>query len=304
MSTFNARNLFPYRFLRKALAMAAVGLCCIGCSSDEHEELPIDNTPHLNVSDSLAMVNIYEAIGPWGNKWDLEDIQTWGGVTIALDLDKNEYRIVGFEYYGGSFHGFFPDDFRQLTELRRLAVCGGTLGGNIPPWIGELKHLEYLAISDNNIVGEIPESIGELKNLQKLSIVNNHANGKIPPVIGNLDNLTHLYIYNTEISGDIPSTLANLKQAKRILLSDNQLSGEFPIEILRDGLYVGCEGNNITELSFDVWNDQHPNWLPNLQRNRLSGTLPESVISSKKWKENKILVKDQQEGYGYSNYDN
>ena len=133
-------------FIQKIIGFMAFLMLFVSCSSEEGSMFA-DNTPKLNKSDSLA-------------NWDLKNIKTWGGVEIAYDLDKNEYRIVGLEYYGGSFGGDFPEDLRKLTELRRLAITGGSLSGQIPEWIGELKHLYYLALGSNNMFGEIPQSIG------------------------------------------------------------------------------------------------------------------------------------------------
>lgn len=294
-------------FHRKALKkMACIILCILAmsCSSDFTTSPPTKQVPYLNTSDSLAMVNIYKTIGPWGDEWDLNDIKTWGGVEIALDLDFNEYRIVGFQYYFGRFHGYLPEDFRKLKELRKLAICGGTLSGNIPSWIGELTNLQYLAISDNNIGGEIPKEIGNLVNLQKLMITNNFVSGTLPESLGNLKKVYRLSIYGTNIEGEIPKSLANMTSAIVMDLNDNQLTGRFPIEILTNTrLHVDCSNNNIIELPFEVWKDDFVGSPPNLQENMLSGEIPEFVFKTEKWKNyNRSSVSRQKEGFGYSNY--
>ncbi|NVK93616.1 leucine-rich repeat domain-containing protein [Bacteroides sp. L10-4] len=276
--------------------------CTISCNSNVPSlEEPKDTAPHLNESDSLAMVNIYKKIGPWGYDWDLKDIQTWGGVDIALETSTNQYRIVGFNYYG-SFSGEFPDDFRKLTELRVLGLGGGTLSGQIPSWIGELTNLIYLYIGFNQISGPIPPEIGKLTNLEQLTIGNNFVNGPLPEELGNLANLQKLVICDTKVSGSIPKSLGKLDKIKNIVFHNNQLSGEFPIEILKYGVYIGCWNNNITKLSFDAWKDEPRISPPDLQGNRLSGELPEWVFNTKNWHSLKFHVSKQQEGYGYTNY--
>lgn len=292
------KRFIYYLFLITSL----LGVCVTSCDSDS--SLPDENsekTPRLNKSDSLAMVNIYQKIGPWGHIWDLKDIQTWGGVDIALDLSTNQYRIVGFNFYG-SFHGEFPDDFRKLTELRVLGLGGGTLSGQIPSWIGELTNLTYFYISYNQMSGPIPPEIGKLTHLEQLSIGENYVDGSIPEELGNLTSLSKLTIYHTRVSGTIPKSLSKLDKIKQINLDQNQLSGEIPIEILKENVYIGCSDNNITKLSFDVWKDESKVPIPDLQGNRLSGEIPEWVFSTKKWNLNKYFVGRQQQGTGYTNY--
>lgn len=280
-------------------------LTFVTACDDEYQDVKIvretEATPSLNQSDSLAMVNIYKAIGPWGNIWDLSDIQTWGGVEIALDTDNNEYRIVGFNYYG-EFHGTIPDDLRKLTELRKLGLGGGNLTGPIPTWIGELRHLEFLYFAYNRMNGEIPKGIGKLKKLRTLTIAHNLISGELPEELGDLESMRYLTISNTQVSGPIPESLKNLKNAKVIELEDNQLSGDFPIEVLTDKLYFGCSGNNITYVDFDIWKLPRNIGFPNLRGNRLSGEIPEWVFDTELWKSRNYYVDAQQDGYGYTNF--
>lgn len=290
--------------LNLSLIGFVLGLLVVSCSSDLPSEGKPYSSPRLNASDSLAMVNIYNAIGPWGGDWDVKDIYTWGGVEIALDLDNNEYRIVGFQYYNGRFHGDFPEDFRKLTELRKLAVCGGTLSGCIPSWIGELKHLQYLAFGENRMSGEIPEEIGNLVNLQKLVITDNLISGKLPESLGKLVNVYRLTINHTLVEGEIPKSLKNMSSVEVMDLDNNRLSGRFPIEILRnERLAVDCTNNYITELPFEVWKDDFIGAPPILEGNMLNGTLPDWVFETKKWDSFALIsVVRQKPGYGYTNY--
>lgn len=290
--------------LKLSLIGLVLGLLVVSCFSDLPFESKSYSSPRLNVSDSLAMVNIYKAIGPWGGDWDLKDIHTWGGVEAALDLDNNEYRIVGFQYYNGRFHGYFPEDFRKLTELRKLAVCGGTLSGGIPSWIGELKHLQYLALGENRMSGEIPEEIGNLVDLQKLVITHNLICGELPESLGNLVNVYRLTINHTLVEGEIPKSLKNMSSVEVMDLNNNRLSGRFPIEILRnERLAIDCTNNYITELPFEVWKDDFVGAPPILAGNMLNGTLPDWIFETKKWDVYGTMSTDRQKkGYGYKNF--
>ena len=271
-----------------------------GCSSDDIETA--DTTPHLNRNDSLAMVNIYKAIGPWDSQWDINDISTWDGLEMAVDEATNEVRIVGFEVYNGTFHGSLPAEICKLTELRRLVLTGGDLRGNIPENIGDLRHLIVLTLGSNKISGKIPESIGQLKDIRHLDFRFNELDDTVPESIGKLENLEYLYIYHTRVHGNIPKSLANLKNLKRAELSENHFSGVFPIEILRKDFPFCCENNDITELPFEVWSDDKDIAAPLLQGNRLSGEVPDWVLETNKWKQDgDVCTRCQQEGYGYTN---
>lgn len=257
-----------------------------------------NSVPHLNKADSIAIVAIYNKIGPWGNTWDLENINTWDGIGVALDTLNNEYRIISFNY-NGTFHGFIPNSLRKLTELRKLGLAGGSLKGNIPHWIDELTKLEYLYIGYNQINGKIPSSIGRLPKLKQLILGNNQIDGNIPDELGNLINLEILTIMNTKISGEIPKSLSNLKNIKQLNLVKNRLSGEFPLEILKSSVVIDCSYNNIDYLPFDIW--QRKNILiPDLQHNKLAGNIPQWVKQTENWKKFHYYIENQQEGYGYT----
>lgn len=285
-------------------------ICCLallllaGCNSDDSPDVRVDTTPHLNVSDSLALVKIYNTIGPWSGKWDLNDITTWDGVTVALDEATNELRVTGIEVYNGmGLHGMIPTEIGQLTELRTLVMAGGHLDGTIPEAIGNLLNLEKLTFESKNLTGGIPESIGNLKKLKRLTITNTNLDDTIPESIGNLVSLEKLFLYDNRLTGNIPKGLAYLNKLKSAIFNNNQLTGVFPVEILKGKTTrFFFWNNNITELPFEVWKDDSEIIAPDLQGNRLSGVVPEWVFSMKKWQEDGLMcTRGQQEGYGYEN---
>ncbi len=280
-------------------------LLFLGCSSDGSPEEVQDTTPHLNASDSLALVKIYSTIGPWYEEWNLNDITTWNGMTVALDETTNELRVTGLEVYNGyGLHGQIPAEIGQLTELRTLVLAGGVLNGMIPKEIGNLVNLETLALDGKGLTGGIPESIGNLEKLRRLTITNTSLSDTIPESIGKLVSLEKLFLFDNRLTGNIPKGLANLSGLKRAVFNNNQLTGSFPVEILKGNtnLRFSFWNNNITELPFEVWSDDFEGTPPDLQGNRLSGIVPEWVFRTKKWQEDGIMcTRGQQEGYGYEN---
>ena len=292
MKTFYAILLFP------------VWLLC-ACHSSELESLSVESgsTIGLNKGDSIAMVAIYNKIGPWGMEWDLHDVNTWGGVEAAWDEKNGEYRIVKFNYKG-SFRGTIPEEFMQLTELRYLGLGGGTLSGSIPSWIGSLKKLEGLFLGHNYLEVTIPVEICNLPNLEDLIIVNTFMTGAIPKEIGKLKKLRRLNISGTDIGGEIPVELKDLPELEILDLKDNKFSGRFPVEIIGD-YAIDCSFNCITELPLEVWKMDTAGFtigFPDLQNNNLSGVLPEWVFETEQWKHYGCFVDRQNEGYGYENF--
>lgn len=97
--------IFRRRQQKCWLSIIALLMLVCSCSDDERKEIPTPAKPYLNVKDSLALVDIYKQAHGEGwtlVDWDLENIQTWGGVTAALDTVMNEYRVVGFVMQDGS----------------------------------------------------------------------------------------------------------------------------------------------------------------------------------------------------------
>jgi hypothetical protein len=246
------------------------------------------------------MVEISKKIGPWLPTWDPGNIQSWGGVLIALDISSNQYRIVGLVYNSSLFHGELPIELTQLPELRYLGISGD-LSGPIPSWIGDLSKLEELSLGENYFEGSIPPEIGKLKNLKRLVFYKSSISGEIPKEIGNLKNLERFVIFETGVSGSIPKELANLDLDKvSITLDKNKLSGTFPLELSPSKRQIGCSDNNIESFPFDYWKIEDA-IIPDLQGNRLSGEVPEWVRETEKWEKKKGFVDRQQEGYGYTN---
>lgn len=279
---------------------------CFGCSDDDNPHFipeiiePTQPRMKMNETDSLIMVKLYDTIGPWvTGGWDLHDYTTRLGVSTAFDLSRNELRVVGFDVVCGNFHGNFPEDICNLTELRTLIMYGGRLEGNIPESIGNLEHLEYLQLGDFYVTGNLPESIGNLVNLKWLQLSNMPLNGNIPESIGNLTSLKHLQITNTNISGEIPKSLANLKNCEQIWLDRNKLSGTFPIGIALNNRYIDCNDNNIEELPVEIWKDTNNLCIPSLVRNRISTSIPNWVTKQEKWVKYHTFIELQQEGYNY-----
>ena len=178
------------------------------CSDDERREIPTPAKPYLNVKDSLALVDIYKQAHGEGwtlVDWDLENIQTWGGVTAALDTVMNEYRVVGFVMQDGS-SGILSDKIGDLVELRSLSLYGKGLYGELPKTIGNLVNLESLVVSSTSLSGALPKEIGNLKNIEVMQIYFNEFT-EIPKEFGNLPKSGVYMMQHNKFAGEVPETL-------------------------------------------------------------------------------------------------
>lgn len=265
------------------------------CDNNENLQLYPGSSARLNQSDSLAIIAIYNEIGPFENEWDLYDTDTWKEVELSYDKNTREYRVVGFKSDKGSHKGDFPVEFCRLTELKYLEISGGKLKGSIPEEIGNLTKLETLKIRYNGMTGPIPAGIGNLKNLKSLMLVNNYISGQLPEEIANLTELTQLSISDTKVSGEIPTYLAKLTKLKDLNMFSNDFEGTFPIEICRIKLNMDFSGNNISRLPDEVWSDPEVKYIPNLQYNRIFHAFPDWVKSTELWGKYSYRVSGQQE---------
>lgn len=227
------------------------------------------SSPKLNAKDSLAITSIYKKIGPWGNEWDLNNIESWNGVILSLNKQGSEYRIVGFKYHG-NFNGVFPSEFYDLEELRVLSIGGGCLSGCLSSGIQKLKKLEELYIAYNDMSGEIPEALYKLNNLRKITIGNNKIQGELSDNIKKLSNLDTLIIMDTKLTGELPRSIQNLDNLKLLILNNNLIYGEFPVEILRSNLFIECVNNRISDFKVNKIVSINDIDLPNLQNNLLN----------------------------------
>ena len=180
-----------------------------------------DQNTSVSVSDSLALVELYEATSDSGwissTNWLVGPVVTWRGVTVENN---------------------------QVTELQ---LEFNNLSGSLPASIGNLD-LTRFDVSDNQLIGSIPSEIGNWTDMTYFDVRSNQLTGSIPDEIGNLSQLTSLELYNNQLSGEIPLGLTNLTSLQRLSAGQNQFSGSIPPEIgnLTNLHTLYLWGNNLT----------------------------------------------------------
>ncbi|KAG0450883.1 hypothetical protein HPP92_026672 [Vanilla planifolia] len=150
------------------------------------------------------------------------------------------------------------------VSVLRLSTMGlkGTISGDIS-YLTELKSLDLSY--NNNLGGTLPLSIGNLKQLDTLILAGCSFSGNIPQELGDLANLTFLALNLNQFTGRIPASLGLLSNLYWLDLADNQLTGPIPVS--------SHDSPGLDQLV----NTKHFHF----NKNQLSGTIPESLFSSK-----------------------
>lgn len=254
-----------------------------GCSSDDDVAGLPDTppVPHLNVQDSLLTVEIWRQAGGehWPFKWDLKDFSTWAGVGIALDTDKNEYRIL--QLYLNTFND-------------------NSTAGTLSAKIGELEELRFFYINGLGITGEIPKSIGKLKHLRELRICYTSMTGTIPKELFLLPQIQSLEIDNNRcICGEIPEEITQVSPTLQICrLYFNNLSGKVPSGIQLNTLRL--DGNQYTEYPFEYCK-QGATYV-NMGENFITGVIPDSILNdAEALRKLHFMTLNQQNGCRFTN---
>ncbi|KAG7959932.1 hypothetical protein I3843_10G094000 [Carya illinoinensis] len=172
--------------------------------------------------------------------------------------------------------------FDHLPNLHFLSVSRNRFSGVLPE-IGNLTMLTSLHLYDNNFEGTIPSSLLNCTQLQYLVMGKNNFTGRLPPEIGNLTMLTRLYLSRNKFEGAIPSQIGNLQKLERFNIEINYFSGPIPYEIFNISTL-----QNISMVLNNLSGHLPSNmglFLPNLRllalnRNELSGTIPNSIVNA------------------------
>ena len=178
-------------------------------------------TGYTRVTDSLALVDIYNAVGMENSttgKWILTTplpvsgtSTNWPGVRINAQ-GRVDSIVVALNVIPTSVtNAYLPESIGDLKELRWLAWSGNAtsrLTGSIPNGIGKLTKLIRLTLTAHAFTGAIPGSIGNLTEMINISFLNSTIDGAVPASIGNLTKLTDLNLNSTNITS-LPVEMGN-----------------------------------------------------------------------------------------------
>lgn len=262
------------------------------CGSDEVKN-PITYDMPLNRADSIAMVDIYKALGyrkQPHSRIDFKNKETWKKeCRFGVDRERHEYYIesITLAFESGRYVYFdfkkkrfdLPDAVGNMSRLKQLQLYGsiGVTIGNITAAFNcplEWLYATYADISETDLEREMP----------RLS-----------------DTLKELGIGKSNLSGSQEWTKA-LHRLQSLILSENKYEGKVPDIYKLGPINVSLYGNNYTEMDWSYFTDPNAKTVPNLESNRLSGEIPKEVFDTKLWYSSSYKLTNQQEGYGFSNY--
>lgn len=132
--------------------------------------------------------------------------------------------------YYNEIGGYFPEGFRQMTNLKGIGLMKMGLIGTIPYWIGELTQLTSLALGDNQMDGKIPDSMESLSNLRILGLDGNAGFMGDIEKLKNLSSLESLYLENNALTGNLHNS--NWPNLAELDVSSNFFDGTVPDELL------------------------------------------------------------------------
>ncbi|XP_068667528.1 leucine-rich repeat receptor protein kinase HPCA1-like isoform X2 [Aristolochia californica] len=159
---------------------------------------------------------------------------------------------------GDQWEGVGCDHYRIISLRLPSMGLKGTLSGDI----GELPMLRSLVLSFNpGLTGSLTPTIGNLQNLTILILAGCSFTGRIPAEIGNLSQLSFLALNSNNFRGEIPPELGKLSKLYWLDLGNNQLTGRLPISPGLDQLLSAKHFH--------------------LNKNKLSGTIPPELFSSR-----------------------
>uniref|UniRef100_A0A803L271 Leucine-rich repeat-containing N-terminal plant-type domain-containing protein n=1 Tax=Chenopodium quinoa TaxID=63459 RepID=A0A803L271_CHEQI len=226
-------------------------------------------------------------------EYDLEHLDlTFNNITNTLPKWLGELRNLKFIELsnGNTFYGLIPPAIGNMSSLIELNLNSCNLRGTIPTSLGGLSSLESLDLSNNFLEGSIPTSLGSLSSLQILDLSNNFLDGFIPTSLGSFSSLQNelrvLDLSNNRLFVEIIDWIPNVN-LREINLSNNHIMGPiphfFPSSQLRyiDLSYNFLSGPMFNDSSSKIGVVKAPLChlenlqLLHLQRNQLSGTIPD-----------------------------
>lgn len=161
-------------------------------------------------------------------------------------------------------------DRRALVELYKSTY--GELWVSSTNWNSSRPISQWYGVTVDPITGRV----------RQLNLSNNNLSGELPSSIATLDSLQYINLTGNSIGGDIPASLGSMVALKKLWLADNVFSGNIPESL-----------SMLEDLSLRVNN------------NRLSGQIPEVIISHPNWDSwnpDKYII-PQRKGYVLTTYD-
>ncbi|MDX1685743.1 MAG: hypothetical protein R3275_10945, partial [Saprospiraceae bacterium] len=239
--------------------------------------LPLTVTPQILESDSLALVDFYNALDGdnWVNNdsWLSSPVEEWHGITIDAG------RVTRIRLTSNGLSGTIPLSFNDLESLEEVYLTSNEITSPLPD-MSNLTNVTTFAFYDNNLNSTFPESIRNLTGIRILNLGSNSLTGELPEWLPELNRLEDLSLTTNNLNGEIIEVLRDLPNLEKIRLFGNEFSGPLPDFSIFSSLKELVVGRNDFTGTF-------PGWITEIDSLRylhlgdceLSGTVPENLFS-------------------------
>lgn len=272
-----------------------------------------------------------------GNLQDLKSLTITGTQLTALPAEIGNLQNLETLLLNKNTLESVPPEIGKLGALKKLDMSENALAGSLPDELGNLANVTSINLSNNKLTGEIPATFGNLQSATTLDLSNNKLSGSIPYELGaTLIALTELNLSNNQLTGGLSTPLFKMPKIATLNLANNRLEGGIPGEMINakstlkklhlQGNKLGgnlpqalgsmelkelnLENNNFTgEIPENIYGGDSKNFtsLSNsifiLNGNRLKGNIPEAILTRLKAGQKNWLIVDQQETYGFDNWE-
>jgi Leucine-rich repeat (LRR) protein len=219
--------------------------------------------------------------------------------TTLSQLTRLENLFLYDNKLEGSLAGVF--DPTAQTVLSIVLLHENRITGQLPEELFAMQSLTLLDCSTNCMDGSLPATLCASTSLQTLALdgmvaasscrikliaglgtyrLKHELEGGLPPCVFELPRLTTLHISGNGITGSLPRGLAPSPTFSNIALSHNFLTGTIPLE-LQSRLWdsIDLSYNRLGGALSDNFTVQNASAVLKLGNNRLSGTIPDTVLA-------------------------
>ncbi|KAF5737228.1 LRR receptor-like serine/threonine-protein kinase [Tripterygium wilfordii] len=176
-------------------------------------------------------------------------------------------------------------DYSALLDFKNLIVQDPNQ--IMSSWNGSIHFCNWVGVTCSSSDGRII-----LLNLASLGLA-----GSVAPSIGNLTYLTEINLANNSFHGEIPQEMGRLLHLEKVLgLAYNRFGGELPSSIANLSIWLSrlTIGGNVLRGSIPVGIENFLDLtLLGLERNNLSGSIPEVIGKFQKLEENDDEVENE-----------
>ena len=205
--------------------------------------------------------------------------------------------------------GPIPDGFASVVSIVDFIAGGNELSGSLPDAIVWPSRMKWLELDANKLSGCAPNALHSTVGLIKLSLAANFMKGCLPDALSSLQALVHLHLQQNSFTGSASHAMPAVVRYKRLFdfkASQNELQGALPkdMPLLATQFRLALSHNqlqgtvpsaphflaSINELfltnnllSGSIPQGCHNLGLCDLHHNRLTGSVPVDLLSSKLW---------------------